>query len=174
LPNSRREPEAFFAVTASLLLVLFIIGKMVGLEAISFGAPPFQFRLVASLLPFAMVFRRYGIAGIAVGCPLAHLLATGSMVNSGFAFVAAASGSVSSYYVFRKHRNSIALFVGTLLISLSWSVVFGVYLSTSTHLALLSAFSATLSSLWIGVNIIGFVFAWTVNKVSSLWGVLNA
>lgn len=149
--------EQKLSLVGGTLLAVFVVGKMVGLESISLGAPPFEFRLVAVLLPFAMVFRKFGILGIGIGCPLAHLIAFGSIANAGFAFFAAFGGSIFSYGVYKKYSNPFGLFVGSVVILAFWTFIFGAYFSYETNLPLLAGLWQTLSSLWIGVNVVGFV-----------------
>ncbi len=153
-------------IIAGTLLTIFVVSKMVGFETLSIGLTPFQFRFVTALLPFAMVFRKYGVIGISAGCPLAHLLAFGSLFNAGAAFLSAFIGSFSSYLIFTRYRSIIGLFVGTLVITATWVFIFGTYYSYSVDSPILSGLSVTFLSLWVGVNVIGFVLAEGIRRLS--------
>jgi hypothetical protein len=164
-----KNSEGKLFLVASLLLVVFILGKMVGLESVVFGTGVFEFRFVAALLPFAMIFRRYGIVGISVGCPLAHLLATGSLMNAFLAFGAAFGGSVSSYFLYKQREGLATIFLGTIAITVFWTVIFGTYFSFSSQVSLATGFSDTLSSLWMGVNVVGFALAAVLWRAGLSW-----
>jgi hypothetical protein len=142
---------------------------MVGFESLTVGAGLLQFKVVASLLPLAMVFRKFGVAGISIGCPLAHLLATGSVESALFAFASAFGGSVSAYLVYRKYGNLVGLFIGTVLISVVWTTVYGFYFSLASSLPVPAALTATLSSLWIGVNVVGLALTIVIRIASRSW-----
>jgi uncharacterized membrane protein len=156
--------ENQLSAVAAILLVVFVVGKMVGLESLALGSPPFEFKFVAALLPFAMVFRRYGIAGIGIGCPLAHLIAFGSIANAGFAFCAAFGGSLGSYGIYRRYNSPHGLLIGTLVILAFWTFIFGGYFAYVSNIPILTGFWETFSSLWIGVSIVGFGIALLIRK----------
>jgi hypothetical protein len=156
--------EVKLTLIGASLLVVFIVGKMVGLESIAFGAAPFEFKIVAAMLPLAMVFGRYGIAGIGIGCPLAHLIAFGSVVNAGFAFFAAFGGSLASYLLYKRYRGPLGLVVGSITILAFWTFVFGGYFAYDSNLPLVSGFWQTFSSLWIGINFVGVAVALLIRQ----------
>jgi len=163
------NPIFDFRLITGLLIIAFVVAKMVGLESVTFGAGVFQLRVVASLLPLAMVFRRYGVLGISIGCPLAHLMATGRLENAFFAFASALGGSVSSYLVYRRSGTLMALFAGALVITFFWTTAYGSYFSVASGIPLLDGLADTLSSLWIGVNVVGFASAVAVRVASRSW-----
>jgi len=139
---------------------------MVGLERVQIGSAPFEFKLVAALLPLAMVFGIYGIIGISLGCPLAHLASSYSAFNAGAALLAATSGSIFSYLVFKRYHGPMGLFLGSLVITMAWTLIFGTYHASEAGLPLSDGLTSTLSSLWIGVNLVGFLVVEGIRRLA--------
>jgi len=153
-------------LVAGGLLATFVVAKMIGLEGLRIGSAPFEFKLVTALLPFAMVFGIYGIIGISVGCPLAHLASSYNPFNAGAAFLAASSGSVLSYLIFKRYRGPTGLFLGGLVITVAWTLIFGTYYAGEVGLPLTEGLTSTMSSLWIGVNLVGFLVAEGIRRLA--------
>ncbi|MFQ5761703.1 MAG: hypothetical protein ACE5PO_01590 [Candidatus Bathyarchaeia archaeon] len=149
---SRNILTGTFAVT-------FIVVKMVGLESLRFDVYPFEVKIVAVLLPLAMVFGWYGIAGMTIGCTAAHTVSFHGYLDLSSAALAAFVGSVISYALFKKHPNSLGLLAGTLIITAVWTVTFGAYQAYVTDVPLLTGLFSMLSTLWIAVNVIGYLAA---------------
>lgn len=142
---------------AGVSIITLIVAKMAGLESLHFGSFPLEIKLVAVLLPLAMVFGWYGIAGMTLGCTLAHAVNFNGYLDIFSAGIAAFLGSIISYNIFRKYNTPLGLFAGTLVITAVWTIVFGFYQVFVFQLPFSTGFLATLSSIWIAVNVIGYL-----------------
>lgn len=146
------------------LITVFIIAKMIGLENVRLGSSPFEIRVVAVLLPLAMIFDWYGIAGMTIGCTAAHAVNFHGFLDLFSAGLAALVGSILAFSLHKKRSDSIGLFAGTLIITLIWAVVFGVYEAYEFGIPLIEGFSSMLAILWIPVNVVGFFLVVVIDR----------
>lgn len=146
------------------MVAVFIVAKMIGLEDMSLVVYPFEIRVVAILLPLAMIFDWYGIAGMTIGCTAAHAIHFHGLPDLFSAGLAALVGSVLAFGFYKKRPDSIGLFIGTLIITSIWSIVFGVYEAYVFGIPLIEGFISMLAILWIPVNVVGFFLVVVIDR----------
>ena len=166
-PSSTHSPRGSGVFVTGAFLTLFILGKMVGFEGLKLGVQPFELNFTAVLLPLAMVLGRFAVAGISIGCPLAHLFDSRNFLDVGSAGAAAFVGSALAYMLVKRYSGYKSIFAGSVVITASWTLIFGAYFAFASNLPMLTGFAETASSLWIGVNVAGVALAIGLSKLRS-------
>lgn len=150
-----------FALSAMTLLV----AKMILLERFRFGQPPFEFVIVSAIIPLAILFGVVGVVGMSIGCTIAH-----SLNFIGFADVFGAGGSVLlgcslAYTVVKKTSFPGRFFVANLITTASMAIIMGTSWAYIFNLPLEAGIQAVFASIWIGLNIVGYLLQQTLKRL---------
>lgn len=164
-----RQRKTVFALSAMALLVL----KMVVLERFRIGQPPFQFVIVAAIIPLAILFGIIGIVGMSIGCTIAHSLNYIGLVDVLGAGSSVLIGCGLAYKFVRKTKSPIRFFLGNLIITASMTTIMGVGQAYLFNLSVEAGMLSVFTSVWIGLNVIGYLLQETLRQLLTHYQVID-
>lgn len=167
LPTQRNKKV--YAVLAMTLLV----AKMILFERVNFGQPPFEFVLVSAIIPLALLFGTIGIVGMSVGCTLAHAFNFIGVADVLGAGISVFLGCSLAYRFVQKSRFAGRYFLANLIITAFMTILMGASYAYINNIPFEMGMLAVFGSIWIGVNIVGYLLLLVVGRVLSNYGVID-
>lgn len=165
----KKRRKTVFALSAMTLLVF----KMVALERFRIGQPPFQFVVVAAIIPLAILFGIIGIVGMSIGCTIVHSLNYIGLVDVLGAGSSVLLGCGLAYKFVHKTRSSVRFFLGNLIITASMTAIMGAGRAYLFNLSLEAGMLGVFTSVWIGLNIMGYLLQETLRRLLTHYQVID-
>lgn len=164
---NRRKIIVVLSATALLML------KMILLEKFSIGQPPFEFVIVAAIIPVAILFGVIGIVGISIGCTIAHSLNFIGLVDVVGVSTSVLLGTSLAYIFIKKTRFPGRFFLANLIITFSMTTIWGISWAYHFNIPVELGMQTIFASVWIGLNIVGYLLQQAIRRVMVHYQVID-